>query len=109
MSNNTPYTSTSNSKRPLNNKRDAADNTLASNYTKVAITTEDNPYDPFTQFEQWFKFDVQSGYNTCAYLARVSNVSSQLSEKEKSEEIEKAIDEIIRLDFTNLYRKVKKK
>lgn len=30
--------------------------------TKVAITTFDNPFNPFTQFEQWFLFDIEKGY-----------------------------------------------
>lgn len=33
-----------------------------------ALTTFDNPYNPFEQFSDWFLFDVEKGYNTCAYL-----------------------------------------
>ena len=36
-----------------------------------ALTTFDNPYDPFEQFSDWFLFDMEKGYNTCAYLARI--------------------------------------
>ena len=75
---------------------------------KVMLTTIDNPYDPFDDFKNWFLFDVQHGYNSCAYLARVARTSDQLTEKENNEEIEKAIDEIIELDFMNVYVKVKK-
>lgn len=31
-----------------------------------AITTFDNPYNPFEQFSNWFLFDVEKGYNTCS-------------------------------------------
>ena len=75
---------------------------------KVMLTTIDNPYDPFDDFKNWFLFDVQHGYNSCAYLARIARTSDQLTEKENNEEIEKAIDEIIELDFMNVYVKVKK-
>lgn len=49
---------------------------------EVSITTVDNPYDPFEQFDQWFLFDVHSGYNTCSYLGRIARTSDTLSEVE---------------------------
>ncbi len=72
------------------------------------LTTVDNPFDPFTQFDLWFLFDVEKGYNSCAYLDRIAKTSDQLSDKENEEEIERAIDEIIKYDFMNIYKKVKK-
>ena len=72
------------------------------------LTTFDNPFDPFEQFTSWFLFDVEKGYNTCSYLARIAHISDQLSEKEIEDEIERAIDEIIKYDFRNIYKKVKK-
>lgn len=72
------------------------------------LTTIDNPFDPFTQFDAWFLFDVEKGYNTCAYLARIARTSEQLSDQENDEEIERAIDEIIKYDFLNIYKKVSK-
>ena len=75
---------------------------------RCMLTTFDNPYDPFDQFVSWFLFDVEKGYNSCAYLARIANISDQLSIVENEEEIERAIDEIIGYDFMNIYKKVKK-
>lgn len=75
----------------------------------VALTTFDNPYDPFEQFDSWFLFDVEKGYNTCGYLGRIAKTSDQLTDEENNEEIERAIDEIIALDFMNIYKKVKRK
>ena len=72
------------------------------------LTTFDNPFDPFEQFTSWFLFDVEKGYNTCSRLARIANISDELSEKEVDEEIERAIDEIIKYDFMNIYKKVKR-
>ena len=74
-----------------------------------AITTIDNPYNPFEQFAQWFLFDVEKGYNSCAYLGRIARTSDQLSEEENDSEVERAIDEIIKYDFKNIYKKVVKK
>lgn len=76
--------------------------------TKCALTTFDNPYDPFDQFDQWFMFDTDKGYNSCGYLDRIARTSDQLSDEENDKEIERAIDEIIKYDFLNIYKKVKK-
>lgn len=73
-----------------------------------ALTTFDNPYNPFEQFSDWFLFDVEKGYNSCAYLARIARTSEQFSDEENNQEIERAIDEIIQYDFMNIYKKVKK-
>lgn len=73
------------------------------------LTTFDNPYNPFDQFESWFLYDVEKGYNTCGYLARIAMTSEQLTDNENEEEIERAIDEIIKLDFMNIYKKVYRK
>ena len=72
------------------------------------ITTFDNPYDPFTQFNHWFLFDTEKGYNTCAYLDRIAKVSEEFSDEENNLAIERAIDEIIKYDFRNIYKKVSK-
>lgn len=77
--------------------------------TKCALTTFDNPFDPFEQFTSWFLFDEEKGYHSTAYLGRIARTSDQLSEKENEVEIERAIDEIIKYDFRNIYKKVKKK
>ena len=70
------------------------------------LTTFDNPYDPFEQFTSWNLFDVEKGYNTCSYLGRIVRLSDELSEQEESEEIERAIDEIIKYDYACIYKKV---
>ena len=73
------------------------------------LTTFDNPYDPFEQFSLWFLFDVEKGYNSCSYLGRIARISEQLSDDENDLEIERAIDEIIKYDFRNIYKKVCRK
>ena len=72
----------------------------------VALTTFDNPYNPFTQFQKWFLFDTEKGHNSCAYLARIARTSDEFTEEENEKEIERAIDEIIQYDFMNKYKKI---
>ena len=71
-----------------------------------ALTTFDNPFNPFENFDEWFAFDIQHGYDTCGKLMRIANIENNMSEVEYNNEIERAIDEIIQYDFVELYRKV---
>ena len=75
----------------------------------VMITTIDNPYDPFTQFEDWKGFDEHKGYYTCEYLARIAVTSPDLSDAENELEMKRAIDEICRINPLGIYRKVYQK
>ena len=76
--------------------------------SKCVLTTIDNPFDPFDQFDSWLTFDLDHKYNSCAFLARIAKTSDQLSEEENDREIERAIDEIVKYDVTNLFMKVKR-
>jgi hypothetical protein len=71
------------------------------------LTTVDNPFDPFNQFKQWLVFDMDKGYNSCSYLDRIAHTSDQMSDEENDFEIERAIDEIVKYDFRNVYQKVR--
>ena len=73
------------------------------------LTTVDNPFDPFEQFTSWFMFDVEKGYYSCNKLARIVQLSDDMTQKEIDEEIERAIDEIIKYDDADLYIKVQEK
>ena len=71
-----------------------------------ALTTFDNPFDPFEQFTSWFLFDVEKGYYTCNEIGRLINLSDDMTQKEINEETERVIDEIIKHDPLNIYKKV---
>ena len=72
----------------------------------VMLTTIDNPYNPFEQFDLWLLFDKEKGYNTCEYLARIVNLTNDMSEKEIDVAIDRAIDDIIVNDPFGIYKKV---
>jgi len=70
------------------------------------LTTVDNPYNPFTQFDEWYRFDESSGYHTTGYLARITISSSELSETDQSNAIEDAVLEAAELNPNGMYRLV---
>lgn len=69
------------------------------------LTTDDNPFDPFDEFEAWYAFDMQHNYRTLEYLARVSHTSFELSDADELLAIEQAIDEILKENPLN-YKKI---
>jgi len=73
---------------------------------RVNITTIDNPYNPFTDYVSWFMFDIEKGYYTSSKIARLTNLTDDMTEKEEAEEVERAIDELIKIDPLDLYIKV---
>ncbi len=79
---------------------------LVNKINESMLTTLDNPYNPFTQFDDWYAFDVGMGYNTCSYLSRIAIVSEELSDADIDLAIERAIDEIVELNLIGKYIKV---
>ena len=75
---------------------------------QFALTTFDNPFNPFEDFSSWFAFDTEKGYNSSSRLMRIANLSDEMSTSEELAEIERAIDEILKYDFLNIYTKVSK-
>jgi uncharacterized lipoprotein YddW (UPF0748 family) len=74
--------------------------------TDYMLTTIDNPFNPFTQFNEWFMWDVNAGYNSSALLARIANVSNSLSEPDQAQAILDAIDEIVSENVNGMFIKV---
>lgn len=73
---------------------------------RAMLTTVDNPYNPFIQFDEWFAFDQQKGYHSCEYLARIAHTSNDLSDEMNDDIVESAINEIIEFNLLGIYQKV---
>ena len=73
---------------------------------KVYLTTEDNPYDPASQFDQWYAYDLEKGYDTCGYLDRIAKTSDANSDLDNEISIENAIDEILEFNLRGNYKKI---
>jgi len=72
------------------------------------ITTIDNPFDPFENFDDWFQFDVEKGYYSCSKIARIVENIENTEEKQEDELLEEAIDRLIEIDPLDIYRKLVK-
>lgn len=72
------------------------------------LTTTDNPFNPFTHFDDWLAYDTRVGHHTLAFLARVVKTSDELSEADQALAIEYGINEIVHYNVSGLYRRIRK-
>ena len=72
----------------------------------VMLTTVDNPFNPLTDWDDWYNYDESKGYYTSEYLARITKTSDDLGEQEQDRATEEAIDEIIELNPDGFYKKI---
>lgn len=73
---------------------------------RYMLSTFDNPFNPFENFEDWNRFDVEKGYYSCSRLARIAKYSDEMTDVESEAENKRAIDEFIMYDPTNIYIRV---
>ncbi len=77
-------------------------------YRTFSITTFDNPFNPFIDFDNWFLFDIEKNYYTLSKLARISKVDDSMTAKEEAIEVERAIERLIEIDPLDIYMKIYK-
>ena len=70
------------------------------------LTTVDNPYNPFTDFNAWLTFDIRMGYNSAEFLGRIAMLVDDLPESYQILAVQNAIDEIVRENLSGMWRKV---
>ena len=76
--------------------------------TCCMLSTIDNPFNPFEDYSSWLMFDKEKGYDSAERLMRIAKLTDDMTQKEENEEIERAIDQIIKYDILNVYVKVSK-
>lgn len=71
------------------------------------LTTIDNPFNPFTQYDEWRQYDQQKNHYTSELLARFAKTSDELSDELNNEALDQAIEEILTLFAPlGIYKKV---
>lgn len=60
------------------------------------LTTVDNPFNPFKQWDDWYEFDMMKGYDTCGLIMKYADCSDEnLTEMENEEQIQYACNKIL--------------
>ena len=70
------------------------------------VTTLDNPFSYFSQFDDWYAFDERHGYCTCGLVDRFAKTSNEMSDKDIAEAINDAVDRIVKLNPLGIYKKI---
>lgn len=71
---------------------------------RVHITTIDNPFNPFEDFASWYDFDMEKGYCSCQRVARLANITDDMSEVEMERETERATRRLVEIDPLDIYQ-----
>lgn len=67
------------------------------------LSTTDNPFNPWTHYDQWFDWDTSRGYNTASYLATVVQLINANGRVSDDEALALAIDDILEFNITGNY------
>ena len=73
---------------------------------EVMLTTVDNPYDPFEDFEKWYIWDELNSVgrlSCCRIIGALCPTSVSLTNEENDRQIEQTIFEIVERDPTHQY------
>lgn len=73
----------------------------------VWVTTLDNEFNPFTEFDKWKQRDEELGYDTCSTLDRIHGSTIELSNELNEILLERSIDDLMRhisfVDYIKVY------
>lgn len=67
------------------------------------LTTVDNPYNPHTQWDEWYKWDTSHGYLTAEWIARLANLDEKDSYLTQEAKRQTAILNILDVDAEGMY------
>ena len=67
------------------------------------LSTTDNPFNPWTHYDQWFDRDTSRGYNTASYLATVVQLINANDRFSDDDALALAIDDILEFNITGNY------
>lgn len=72
------------------------------------LTTVDNPWNPFTEFADWYTWDIKYKHYTLNKLATIAEnlANEELSESSQDDAMTAAMDDLLKRDKIGLYRAV---
>ena len=62
------------------------------------LTTIDNKFDPFTQYDLWHKYDCDMGYYTDETVARIAATSVELSDDDYQLALQQAMIDLMQAE-----------
>ena len=66
---------------------------------ETMVTTIDNPWNPFTNWDEWYAYDEWHGYHTCSLVDRLMpNTNDAISEKLYDDLLDDVNNDIVRLN-----------
>ena len=71
---------------------------------RVHITTIDNPFNPFEDFASWYDFDMEKGYCSCQRVARLANITDDMTDLAEEAEIERATKRLVEIDPLDVFQ-----
>ena len=76
---------------------------------ETMITTIDNPWNPFTNWDEWYAYDEWHGYHTCSLVDRLMpNTNVAISEKLYNDLLDDVNNDIVRLNPLGIYALITK-
>ena len=75
---------------------------------EVMLTTLDNEFDPFDNFDSWLIRDIELQHFTCELLGKLVEplISEEMSQPEIDLVTEQVIDDIIKYDPEHIFQKL---
>ena len=74
--------------------------------TTYMLTTVDNPFNPFTEWDEWYAYDQAKGYYTVELLGRIVLTSEEMSDADQLLAVEQGINDVLAMNDIGLYKKV---
>ena len=71
------------------------------------LTTIDNPFNPFVDYNLWMLYDKEKGYDTSERLMRIAKgyMFEGMSQVEEDKAVDRAMDDLIEIDILNVFVK----
>lgn len=69
----------------------------------MMLSTPDNPYNPFGEFDNWYAYDEEHGHHTSSYVARLAFIGDVLSDNENQIAVNDAIRKIYECNPKGMY------
>ena len=68
---------------------------------ETLLTTKDNPWNTFTNWDEWLRYDIEKGYYTCEKIDRLTPISDVLPPTINNEMLDDAMNQLVKLGAYN--------